>query len=69
MQTDIELGEIDTVIVSCINRIARDAFLLEEWRSYAKARGVRLIALEGFHEQPHFTKALAEFLHRKREVL
>ena len=69
MQSDIEQGEIDTVIVSCINRIARDVFLLEEWISYAKARGVRLIALNGFYEQPFFVKAVAEFLQSKREVL
>jgi len=69
MQADIEKGQIHTVIVSCINRIARNAFLLEEWISYAKARGVRLIALNGFHEQPFFVKTLAEFLQSKREVL
>jgi len=69
MQSAIEQGKIDTVIVSCINRIARDMFLLEEWISFAKARGVRLISLDGFHEQPFFVKALSQFLQNKREVL
>jgi len=69
MQTDIKQGETDAAIVSCINRITCDAGLMVEWISYAKARGVRLIALKGFREQPFFLKVLSEFLNRKREVL
>ena len=69
MKTDIDLGEIDTVIVSCISRIARDVFLVEEWISYAKARGIRLIALNNFHEQPLFVDGLIKFMLSKRNVL
>jgi len=33
---------IDTVIVSCINRITRDVFLLNEWINYSEEKGIRL---------------------------
>ena len=47
MEEDIALGKIDTIIVSCINRIARDYFLMENWIANAQTKGIRLIALDG----------------------
>jgi len=52
MEADIAAGKIDTIIVSCINRIARDVFLMEDWMSKARAMGVLIIALNGSHEPP-----------------
>jgi len=61
MEAGINLGKIDIIIVSCINRIARDYFLMEEWIAKARAKGIRLIALDGSHDPPVFP-AIAELL-------
>jgi predicted site-specific integrase-resolvase len=50
MEADIYAGKIDTVIVRCTDRIARDVFLMENWIADVRAKDVRLIALDGSHE-------------------
>ena len=69
MEADINSGKIDTVIVRCIDRIARNMFLMEEWISSSKEKGVRLIALDGSHEPPSFLKEILELMHKKKNVV
>ena len=68
MEADINSGKIDTVIVSCINRIARDVFLLGEWIGDSKAKGVLLIAADCSHEPPPFVLELSELMKVKNKV-
>ena len=68
MEADIEAGKIDTIIVSCASRIARDTFLLEDWREKARAKGVKLIALDGSHEYPNFIKEIRSLIHGKKHM-
>ena len=56
MEADINSGKVDTVIVRCIDRIARDMLIREKWISDSKAKGISVIALDGSHEQPSFVK-------------
>ena len=67
MEADIGLGKIDTVIVSRTDRIVRDMFLMGEWISGAKAKGVHLIALDGSHELPFSMSKLLESLRTERK--
>jgi len=50
MEEDMAAGKIDTIIVSCVDRIARDFILRENWISKLKLKGICLIAADGSHE-------------------
>ena len=63
----INTGKIDTVIVRYIDRIARDMLIREKWISDSKAKGIRVIALDGSHEQPSFVDDNAS--HVKRDAI
>ena len=49
MESDINAGEINTIFIHNINRIARDFLLAGKWLQSLKERGVKLIALDGSH--------------------
>jgi len=68
MKEDIKAGKIDTIIVSCINRIARDYFLLANCLEEFKAQGVRIIAADGSHELKSFADAATEFVRCKKKL-
>ena len=50
MEADMAAGKIDTIIVSCIDRIARDHFICEDWLHQLELMGIRIIAVDGSHE-------------------
>ena len=50
MEADMAIGEIDTIIVSCVDRIARDHFIREDWLHQLELMGIRIIAVDGSHE-------------------
>jgi len=62
MEADINSGKIDTVIVRCIDRIARDMLIREKWISDSNEKGISVIALDGSHEQPSFVEGLLELM-------
>ena len=68
MEADIGRSKIDTIIVSCINRIARDYFLMEDWISTAKEKGIRLVALDGSHDTPLFFPKMATLLKSRKRL-
>ena len=68
MEADINLGKVDTVIVSCIDRIARNMFIMEKWISDSKEKGVRIIALDGSDVPPSSLLKSFKHMHRKRKV-
>ena len=50
MTADINAGEIDTVIIKSIDRIARNYVLADQWLKGLTARDTRFIAMDGSHE-------------------
>ena len=50
MEADMAAGKIDTIIVSCVDRIARDHFIREDWLHQLELMGIRIIAVDGSHE-------------------
>jgi len=50
MESDMAMGKIDTIIVSCVDRIARDHFIREDWLHQLGLMGIRIIAIDGSHE-------------------
>jgi len=50
MEADMTTGKIDTIIVSCVDRIARDYFIREDWLHQLGLMGIRMIAIDGSHE-------------------
>jgi len=66
METAISKGEIDTIIVRSLDRIARNYFLLSDWEEWRKNKGVQLIALDGSHEPPPFLKEVRGLIQRKK---
>ena len=50
MEAYIAEGKIDTIILRCIDRIARDHMLREGWMQKMRKRNIRFIALDGSHE-------------------
>jgi DNA invertase Pin-like site-specific DNA recombinase len=68
MEADINLGKIDTIIVSCISRIARDYSLMEDWIAKARAKGIHLIALDGSHDPPPAFLEIASLLKGRKRL-
>jgi DNA invertase Pin-like site-specific DNA recombinase len=60
MNTAIGLGEIDTVVIRSIDRIARDSRLADEWIDGLKARGVNLVTVNGGYNPDFSPSALAK---------
>jgi len=52
MESAINAGEINTIFVHSINRIARDFLLLDKWLCELNGRGCKLIAVDGSHMLP-----------------
>jgi len=50
MEADMAAGKIDTILVSCVDRIARDHFIREDWLHQLELMGIRIIAVDGSHE-------------------
>jgi len=50
MEVDMAAGKIDTIIVSCVDRIARDHFIREDWLYQLNLMGISIIAVDGSHE-------------------
>ena len=50
MEAEMAAGKIDTIIVSCVDRIARDHFIREDWLHRLESMGIRIIAVDGSHE-------------------
>ena len=68
MKEDIKAGKIDTIIVSCVNRIARDYFILANCLEEFKAQDVKIIAADGSHELKSFADAATEFVRCKKKL-
>ena len=70
MEADMGEGKFDTIIVSSVDRIARDMFIREGWLRQLKMMGVRIVALDGSHEMPTFLfqnpMATQELMHGKK---
>ena len=49
MNTTIESGEIGTVIVRSVDRIARNFLLAEKWINNLKSRGIKFVTMDGSH--------------------
>ena len=69
MQAAIEAGMVDTVVVRCVDRIARDFFLRETWLEKMRAQGVKIIAADGSHEVPPLASILAELVRGKTGMI
>ena len=65
MQAAINADAVDTVIVRCVDRIARDFFLRESWLDKMRAQGVNIIAADGSHEPPPLASILARLVRGK----
>jgi len=69
MQTAIEAGMVDTVVVRCVDRIARDFILRETWLEKMRAQGVKIIAADGSHEVPPLASILAGLVRGKTGMI
>jgi len=73
MQVDMAAGKIDTIIVSSVDRIARDYFIIEDWLNQLELMDIRIIAVDGSHEvtpllrQIH--KEIQDVIHGKKRMV
>ncbi len=71
METDINAGKIETIIVSNISRIARDIILCQDWINKMDKKGVKVIAADNSHapqspEHEFLSKMITEFMRSQR---
>ena len=69
MQAAINAGMMDTIVVRCVDRIARDFFLRETWLEKMRAQGVKIIAADGSHEVPPLASILAGLVRGKTGII
>ena len=72
MEEDIDAGKIDTIIVTCVDRIARDYFIMEDWLHKLELKGIRIIAIDGSHEtlplSRQIHKEMLEIIHNNKRI-
>ena len=66
MEKAINAGEINTIIMQSVSRIARDFILVGEWLERVRDKGVRFIALDRSHEPTSYSLELTRFLQGKQ---